>query len=575
VIHPDAPTPPPEPRYPTSPVHYGPAARKFRRFQLEYADEPLQEEPEPITAPASAAPPIGRVDPDPLDGDCRGAPSRPPYASRLGISVLAAALALGVLGDGLLRAGPPGLNVLLCAAGLGAAALGLARWQGIALLGDGRWLLAPALCFAAAFAWRDSPTLKVWNGLALTAALVLFAYRARSGSLRLAGLVEYLQAGLLAGTQAIGGPLVLVFRDVRWSELASGRWYGPWLAVGRGLLLAGPLLLVFGGLFMAADAVFEGLITTLFRWNLGKLLGHAFMIGFLAWLAAGLLRQTFLAPNPSVEEGWDRGGMSLGLVELGVALGLLNLLFLAFVAIQVPYFFGGAATVLDVRGPTFAEYARRGFFELVTVAALVLPLLLLAHWLLRQRPARQQRAFNLLAGLLVAQLFVIVASALLRMSLYREIYGETELRLYTTAFMLWLAVVFVWFLLTVLRGQRRRFAFGALLSGFAALAILNALNPDALIVRTNIGREFQVDAPTTARTRPQPLDESYLLTLSADAVPTLVELLPSLPPDKAASLAPKLAERWRAPAHQDWRAWNWGRYQAWSAVGSGAVALHR
>src|SRR5688572_31077318 len=85
----------------------------------------------------------------------------------------------------------------------------------------------------------------------------------------------------------------------------------------------------------------------------------------------------------------------------------------------------------------YAEYARRGFFELVTVAALVLPLLLLAHWLLRHRPARQQRAFNLLAGLLVVQLFVIVASALLRMSLYRQIYGETELRLYTTAFMLW------------------------------------------------------------------------------------------------------------------------------------------
>ena len=36
---------------------------------------------------------------------------------------------------------------------------------------------------------------------------------------------------------------------------------------------------------------------------------------------------------------------------------------------------------------TYAEYARRGFFELVAVAALVLPLLLCAHWLVRRTVA--------------------------------------------------------------------------------------------------------------------------------------------------------------------------------------------
>ena len=50
---------------------------------------------------------------------------------------------------------------------------------------------------------------------------------------------------------------------------------------------------------------------------------------------------------------------------------------------------------------------------------------------------------------MVGLLFVIMASGLWRMSLYQQAYGQTELRLYTTAFMVWLGAVLVWFVLTV------------------------------------------------------------------------------------------------------------------------------
>jgi hypothetical protein len=75
--------------------------------------------------------------------------------------------------------------------------------------------------------------------------------------------------------------------------------------------------------------------------------------------------------------------------------------------------------------------------------------------------------------------------------------------------MTWLAVVLVWFLLTVLRGRRDRFAFGALLSAFAAVLLINAMNPDALIARTNLQRLEEGKR----------FDACYLTTLSADAAP--------------------------------------------------------
>ena len=62
------------------------------------------------------------------------------------------------------------------------------------------------------------------------------------------------------------------------------------------------------------------------------------------------------------------------------------------------YLFGGSEWVQRVAGLTYAEYARRGFFELVVVAALVLVLLLIAHWLLRPEGGADQRVFAVLAG---------------------------------------------------------------------------------------------------------------------------------------------------------------------------------
>ena len=77
----------------------------------------------------------------------------------------------------------------------------------------------------------------------------------------------------------------------------------------------------------------------------------------------------------------------LGAVELNVVVTILDLLFLAFVIVQFRYLFGGRDLVQQSANLTYAEYARHGFFELVAVAALTLPLLLLGDWLLREEGA--------------------------------------------------------------------------------------------------------------------------------------------------------------------------------------------
>jgi hypothetical protein len=470
--------------------------------------------------------------------------------TRLALALLGAALFLGLLGDELFRGATPlGLNVFLWVLALAVVLVGLGIWRSTPLAGGRRWMLPTLVLFAGLVVWRDSAWLLTLNLFALVVALTLGALRTPRPVHR-AGLSDYV-VGLGYASAAVGGRTVtLMQEDIDWAELPKGPQAKQAVAVGRGLMLAAPLLFVFGALFVAADSVFQGYVSDAVP-NSRELMTHLLLVAVFGWISAGMLWEYLSRPEPV--EADVQPSFRLGGTELAVVLGLLDLLFLAFVLVQLRYLFGGASLVEERTHLTYAEYARHGFFELVTVAALVLPLLLLADWLRRRESPRDDRVFRLLAGALIVLLFVVMASALQRMRLYQREYGLTELRLYASGVMVWLAVVFVWAAATVLRGRRDLFAVGALVSGFAAIFVMNALNPDALIARTNLNRPK--------------LDLPYLMNLSDDATPTLVKALPSLDPALRAQLEQELAARRRGQS--DWRTWNWSRSRAQAALDQG------
>jgi len=467
-----------------------------------------------------------------------------------GLWVVGAAVILGLLGDVLCRATPWGLNVVVWTSLLLGTVSVIRRGGGIVFAGEGRWLLWPTVFFAATFAWRDSLTLQMINGFALLAALALIALRLRTGHLRVMALSEYMTGAWRVLGQSLTGSATVLSADLPWQELSSERWVGPASAVGRGLLIGTPLLLIFWNFFASADAFFEQLSMSLFEWLFAHLLTHLFFAAGIAWLCGGFLRETLLAPIWSSPQGSSPPRWTLSIIEICVALGLLNLLFLAFVIVQFRYLFGGVETITSSPGLTVAIYARRGFFELVTVSALVLPVLLSAHWLLEKNNPRHEQVFYGCAGILVVLLFVIMGSAMQRMWLYQHLYGLTELRFYTTVFMGWLAVVFLWFWATVLRGKRERFAFGVLVSGGVVVILLNLFNPDAVIARTNLNR------------RGAAFDYHYVTSLSADVVPTLVKALPQMNEETRQTVLALLRTRWLQTTSNDWRSWNWSRASA-------------
>ena len=460
--------------------------------------------------------------------------------AKLGLGLLLVSLALGALGDALFHGMPLGVNVLVWTAAFTMGLALLLRVGRVAYHQGRRWMLAPLVLFAACFAWRDSALLTAANLIAISGAVVLGALRRTQPRVARAGVGDYAAGAAAAGFAAFGGAVHLLQRDVPWSEATRGTR----TTVARGIALGLPLLALFGGLFAAADAVFRGFLSDAVP-SFAHPLAHIFLFTGFAWAAGGLLRdlvaereeRRLLSPT-AVTGAAPR--VTLGSTELCVALAAVDLLFLAFVLVQLRYLFGGAHLVQVRAHLTYAQYARHGFFELVAVSLLVLPLLLAVD-----AAGRRTRALRFLSAALLALTFVVMASALQRMRLYERVYGLTELRVYATGVIVWLAVVFAWFAATVLRGRRRHFAVGVVVAGFAATLALDFVNPDALIARTNLARPR--------------VDVAYLAGLGDDAVPTLVARLPHLEPGLRRPLAEALLRRHE---NGDWRSWSLSRSRA-------------
>jgi hypothetical protein len=465
-------------------------------------------------------------------------------------------LLLGLLADLLVRVpGRPGLNVLLWALAGTAVLWLLSRRRQVPVSAETRWLVGGAVGFAGLLALRDGEVLAV---LALFSAVVLLGLAAGRGTLawaQRARIVDVAAAAVRVAVLIALGPLgssAGSARDPVASPPGGTRsWPRHARTAARGTAMALPALLVLTGLLVSADPVFERMLDDVLIAGIEPLLAHVVFAGVVAWFTTGFLR-AFLVDDDVVMERVRLPRPSLAPSEVAVAVSLVNVLFLAFMAVQVRYLFGGAGLVEVTPGLGYAEYARRGFFELVAAAALVVPVLLLADWIAAEDVSAGRRVLRATSLLLVLLLAGVLASAAFRMRLYQEAYGLTEQRLYVSVFMAWLAGVLAWLAATVLRGQRRGFAFGAIVGGLACIAALHVLNPHAVIVRVNTAR-LAAGAEVDAR---------YLATLDADAVPALVQRLPALPAEDRCHVANMLEERWSGARPGGWRTWNLGDARA-------------
>ena len=285
----------------------------------------------------------------------------------------------------------------------------------------------------------------------------------------------------------------------------------------RGVVVGAGLLVVFGTLFASADAAFAqlaGRLTPDVDLALVplRLLTAMVVLAFVGGLIG--LGPRFAAERSGDGDGAEPRGRRLGRTEWITALSMLDVLFLAFVLVQLAVLFGGRDYVLETVGMTYAEYARQGFFQLLAVAALVLGVIAAsARWSARAS-RRDEILLRLLLGVLSLLTLVVLWSALRRLNLYEATFGYTPLRISVHATILWLGAIFV---LVGIAGTMRRASWlprAAVTITAVGLLGFSLWNPDGVVASNNVRRFEETGL----------IDLAHLTELSADAVPALAGL---------------------------------------------------
>ncbi|WP_030451152.1 DUF4153 domain-containing protein [Herbidospora cretacea] len=440
--------------------------------------------------------------------------------------VLPAATGAGLVAAVCFPYAPTGLGVVLTAVALTLAVAPAVRHRVNA------WSVAYAVAaygLVSVALFRDADWLV---GLTLLAAFAV-ASLAVSGGRGWAGVTR----GLLSVGLAVfpvpwflGGP---VRRILRRRSL---------LPVMVSLGVTAILLAVFGVLFASADAVFSSFARELFSapaWA-GTLPVRIFLFAVFGVLAAAAI---LVALRPVAEPRVDYAPLDLARTLWIIPLVGVNLLFAAFVGVQISVLFGGSRRVLETAGLTFAEYARSGFFELITVSVFVLCIVAFCSVMIKG----DRWIMATLLGLLCAMTLVILASALHRLGLYTAAYGFTRLRASVGATIWWIAAVFVLVLVGGLVRRRAWLPKALVLLTAVSLMVFAVWNPDAQVAET------QVSVRGVDR-----LDAHYLGRLSADAIPGLDRL----PEPIRSCVLQEVIEVQDLRFPDPWNGWNLSRRKA-------------
>lgn len=468
---------------------------------------------------------------------------RPPLTGHAPRPVVSGVLATALVGGVWLVFNRTGLGWLLVAVALAGTAIATGRHRRATIdpepvssrLERAGWGTA-ALLLTGVGTVRDSGWLFFW---CLCAALAC-------GSVALVG--GRTLAGLAAGGCAL---LLAPPMAVPWFGRGVARLRGAsgGARVGRTLLVSICLVTVFGVLFTTADPAFARLlgdaVPSVDGGETVRAVLAVLVCGSLAAGVASLARgRRFFDDVPPLPARPVRR------VEWMVPLVALDLLFLAFVLVQMETLFGGDRLVQRTTDLTYAQYARAGFWQLLIIAGLTLVVLGVAAHLAPRATALDRTLLRLLLGGLAALALVIVASALQRINTYENAYGYTRERLLVSVVEAWLGAVF---LLVILAGIRLRAGFLPRTAAAVAVSALLAtavVNPDGFIAAHDVQRYHR-----TGR-----IDVAYLSGLSADALPALA----CLPPELRGEATGPIVARLDATG-DDWRTWNLSRRRARSA----------
>ena len=448
------------------------------------------------------------------------------------VYILLASLGLAIIFNFLFFSKLVGISVLIFVAIL----LGVVYFfgeRGQISLKKRRWMLVLIGFFALMPSIRANEFLIFLNILATFGLLMLLAHDLVGTPAVFMKIRDYISLAILVPFRMLRRALYTLstFGQIH-SEVKQK---DVWIRVLKGVVMAVPILIIFGALFSQADLAFSQFLKNIIEINISeRFMQRTVLLAFAAIAGLSYLSYIFFpkpapagASNPPVSAPVHSGRG----IEVLVFLGLISALFLIFIGFQLTYLFGGEANILNA-GFTYAEYARRGFFELLVVGMLSLVILLAAEKYTGAELKKDKR-FLIPAFVAIAEVVIVIISAFKRLALYIDAYGMTLPRFYVTAIVLLLLALFIILAAKFIWSKQEQFfTFGTLISVLALLVLINLINPDSYVAKANIAQYNETGK----------LDLVYIDELSVDAISQKLEIYNFVEGEQREVLRAQLAE---------------------------------
>lgn len=292
--------------------------------------------------------------------------------------------------------------------------------------------------------------------------------------------------------------------------------------LGIGLTVI-PTVIIISNLSHFAD--FSRIMKKIFDWeslNVGRLIASLIFALPLGMYGFGLYRTSKSGryQGHATVEGCQKGIRKLRILpQITAVTVVLPILFLygVFFVSQWKYYVSGFTGILP-EGFSHADYAREGFFQLCTVSAVNL-VVILALVIFTKRKKAGSVLLKLICTVFCLCTLVLIATAVAKMLLYIRSYGLTPKRIYATWFMGVIAVVFI----LVALGQyvtRMKAVAASAVACIVLFAGLSLCNVNYLCARYNVDRYLDGSLKT--------VDIDAMEDLGPSAVPVLLELQTTL-----------------------------------------------
>lgn len=207
-----------------------------------------------------------------------------------------------------------------------------------------------------------------------------------------------------------------------------------------GIVLSLPVLIVVVPLLMSSDEAFSGMIEMLF----GNLILTLVKLGLGLIISVFVISYCFTLKKEEPKEDLNNTFKGIENTVLVSFLSVISLCYLAYLFSQLAYFFSAFSGFLPENYKfTVSAYARRGFFEMTVIAAINFGLIFLSLLISRKKEGKSCVSLRIICTFIGIFTLIIIATALSKMFLYISSFGMTRLRIQTSAFMVFLAVVFI------------------------------------------------------------------------------------------------------------------------------------